>query len=176
MPQQHQIRATSATYIKAHGNTRSLTHEERPGIEPVSSWLLVRYVSARYDRNSSSLLFWVQFLSPRSTENKINVIKTIYHFTNVHQVEWGYHDTCFYFPRHSILTLSHVFVIHFYHIKHEVGKLTFWYNVRWPKIWNLPEFMVIVTKPYMPGLYITIYTISLAEWRIKDTVYINNQI
>ena len=29
----------------AHGNTGSLTHRARPGIEPVSSWILVRFVT-----------------------------------------------------------------------------------------------------------------------------------
>ena len=36
-PRQHQIGATSSTYTTAHGNTRSLTHWARPGIEPTSS-------------------------------------------------------------------------------------------------------------------------------------------
>ena len=36
--QQHRIQATSATYTTACGNARSLTHRERPGIEPASSW------------------------------------------------------------------------------------------------------------------------------------------
>ena len=39
------IRAASATYITAHGNTRSLTHWASPGIEPLSSWMLVRFVN-----------------------------------------------------------------------------------------------------------------------------------
>ena len=33
-PQQHGIRAKSATYTTAHGNTRSLTHQARPRIKP----------------------------------------------------------------------------------------------------------------------------------------------
>ena len=41
-----QIRATSATYTTAHGDTRSSTHWARPGIEPASLWILVRFVSA----------------------------------------------------------------------------------------------------------------------------------
>ena len=45
-PQQHQIRATSATYTTAHGNAGSLSHWVRPRIEPKSSWMLVRFVSA----------------------------------------------------------------------------------------------------------------------------------
>ena len=36
----------SSTYTTAHGNVRSLTHRAKPGIEPETSWLLVRFVSA----------------------------------------------------------------------------------------------------------------------------------
>ena len=39
------IRATAATYTTVHGNTRSLAHWMRPGIEPETSWFLVRFVS-----------------------------------------------------------------------------------------------------------------------------------
>ena len=56
------IRAMSATYTSAHGNTRSLTHEARPGIKLESSWILVRFVSAvpgrelpEYDLNTISI-------------------------------------------------------------------------------------------------------------------------
>ena len=45
-PQQRQIRAASVTYTTAHGNARSITHRERPGIEPATSWFLVRFVSS----------------------------------------------------------------------------------------------------------------------------------
>ena len=38
----HVCAVTSTT---AHGNTRSLTHWVRPGTEPASSWMLVRFVS-----------------------------------------------------------------------------------------------------------------------------------
>ena len=38
-------RFASVTYTRAHGSTRSLTHWARPGIEPESSWILVRFVS-----------------------------------------------------------------------------------------------------------------------------------
>ena len=33
-------------YTTAHGNAGSLTHRARPGIEPASLWMLVRFVSA----------------------------------------------------------------------------------------------------------------------------------
>ena len=41
-PQQQGILAANTTYTTAHGNARSLTHWARPGIEPASSWILVR--------------------------------------------------------------------------------------------------------------------------------------
>jgi len=44
-PQQRQIRAMSATYTTAHGNAQSLTHLVRPGIEPVTSWILAIFIS-----------------------------------------------------------------------------------------------------------------------------------
>ena len=44
--QERQIWATSETHTTAHGNTRSLTHWMRPGIELASSWILVRSISA----------------------------------------------------------------------------------------------------------------------------------
>ena len=44
-PQQRGIQAESATYTTAPGNTGSLTHWARPGIKPVSSWILVRFIS-----------------------------------------------------------------------------------------------------------------------------------
>ena len=35
----------SATYTTAHGNAWSLTHWARPGIEPETSWFLVRFIT-----------------------------------------------------------------------------------------------------------------------------------
>ena len=43
-PQQHRIQTTSVTYTTAHGNTGSLTHWARPGIEP-TSWVLYRWAT-----------------------------------------------------------------------------------------------------------------------------------
>jgi len=45
-PKQCRIWAVSATYTTAQGNRWSLTHWGRPGIEPASSWMLVRCISA----------------------------------------------------------------------------------------------------------------------------------
>ena len=58
MPQPHQLEiwATSATYTTAHGNTRSLTHRARPGIETASSWTLVRII---FPEPQWKLLYWL---------------------------------------------------------------------------------------------------------------------
>ena len=45
-PQQQWIRAMSANYTTSCGNAGSLTHWARPEIEPTSSWILVRFVTA----------------------------------------------------------------------------------------------------------------------------------
>ena len=44
--QKCQIWAASVTYSTAHGNTGSLTQWARPGIEPTTSWFLIKFVSA----------------------------------------------------------------------------------------------------------------------------------
>ena len=44
-PQQHRIWATSVTCTTAHVNAGSLTCWTRPGIEPTSSWILVRFIN-----------------------------------------------------------------------------------------------------------------------------------
>ena len=44
-PQQHRIRAMSVTYTTVHHNARSLTHWERLGTKPISSWILVWFIS-----------------------------------------------------------------------------------------------------------------------------------
>ena len=40
-----QIRAMASSLCHSHSNARSLTHLVRPGIEPTSSWILVRFIS-----------------------------------------------------------------------------------------------------------------------------------
>ena len=46
-PQQCGIWAASVIYTTAHGIARSLTQWVRTGMEPASSWMLVRFVSAQ---------------------------------------------------------------------------------------------------------------------------------
>ena len=45
IPQQHGIRAASATHTTAHSNAGSSTHQARPGIEPATSWFLVGFIN-----------------------------------------------------------------------------------------------------------------------------------
>jgi len=40
----------SATSTTAHSNAGSLTHEARPGIEPATAWMLVRFITAEPQR------------------------------------------------------------------------------------------------------------------------------
>ena len=51
-------RAASANYTAADGNARSLTHWARPGMEPASSWILVRFVTCWATRETpNSIIF-----------------------------------------------------------------------------------------------------------------------
>ena len=56
-PQQCQIWAVSVTCTTAHSNSRLPTHWARPGIEPTSSWILVRFVTTERHGNSCSVIF-----------------------------------------------------------------------------------------------------------------------
>ena len=52
----------SLTYTTAHCNTGSLTHWARPGIEPSSSWIQVRFISAEPWQELPSVLLLSWFL------------------------------------------------------------------------------------------------------------------
>ena len=56
----------SVSYTPAHGNVRFLTHRARPGIEPTSSWILVRSVNLRATTGTPKNIFlnW-GFCSPK---------------------------------------------------------------------------------------------------------------
>ena len=56
-PQQRQTWAVSVTYTTAHAKAGSLTHWERPGIEPTISWFLVGFISAVSWRELQDSLF-----------------------------------------------------------------------------------------------------------------------
>ena len=58
-PQQLGNQAASATYTTAHSNAGSLTHWARPGIEPASSWILIRLVSTAPQQELPARIFSV---------------------------------------------------------------------------------------------------------------------
>ena len=55
--QQCQIRAVSVTYTTAHGNMGSLTHWARLGMEPESSWVLVKFLSTEPWQEPPKIIF-----------------------------------------------------------------------------------------------------------------------
>ena len=81
-PQQCQTQATSATYTTGNGNTGSLTYWARPGIEPTTSWLLVRSISAvpRWK------LWYVEYLYVYE-QNKIGLWWLLYNYT-CNKIHW----------------------------------------------------------------------------------------
>ena len=62
-PQQCQIWVASATYTTTHGKAWSLTHWPRPGIEPMSSWILVQIYYCWATKGNSFFSFFTFSLS-----------------------------------------------------------------------------------------------------------------
>ena len=59
-PQQRRLQAVSSTYTTAYSNARSLTHWKRLEMEPLSSWMLVRFLTTEPRRGLPLLHFgWV---------------------------------------------------------------------------------------------------------------------
>ena len=56
-------RAMSATYTTAQSNVGSLTHWVRPGIKPISLWILVGFISAEPQREVLFLNFFLCYFS-----------------------------------------------------------------------------------------------------------------
>ena len=63
-PQQHQIRTPSANYTAAHSNAGSLTHRAKAGIEPVFSWILVRFIITEPQQELSFFFVFLPFIGP----------------------------------------------------------------------------------------------------------------
>ena len=59
--QQHPFWAASETYTTPRGNSGSLTHWTGPGTEPVSSWILGRFVTAEPWQDLLLLFFKIFF-------------------------------------------------------------------------------------------------------------------
>ena len=70
-PQQLRIQAEPVTYTTAHGNTRSLTHWARPGIEPATSWFLVRFVN--HWTMMGTPYYWFVFIARFSLQDTFGV-------------------------------------------------------------------------------------------------------
>ena len=76
-PRQCRIRAASATSTTAHSNTGSLTHWVRPGIEPATSWFLVRFVN-----------YWATMGTPRWAFYMVGVWSPTW-MLQPHQCRWA---------------------------------------------------------------------------------------
>ena len=61
-PQQCRIWASYATYTRTHSNAGSLTHQARPGIEPTSSWILVRFITTWAMTGAPYIIFFYTFV------------------------------------------------------------------------------------------------------------------
>ena len=61
-------------YTTAHGNAGSLTHGARPGIEPVSSWMLVRFVSTEPRQELHTVVLLCIPLLPNGDEHLIHFL------------------------------------------------------------------------------------------------------
>ena len=94
-PQEHLIRAESATYTTAHGNTGSLTHQARPGIEPSPHGYQLGSLLLSHDRNSAAgfqCWHFIPQIPKYSTENL-----TPYHQMTEHLLHPGlYAKSCLY--------------------------------------------------------------------------------
>ena len=66
----------SANYITAHSNSGSLAHWARPGIEPTSSWMLVRFFNCWAMKGTPKLcrIWWNLMLLPLSSPLQITFI------------------------------------------------------------------------------------------------------
>ena len=68
-------------YTTAHSNARSLTLWARPGIEPASSWIVVRFVSAE-PRRKLLLSFLISFNFFASNKSLLTLLEGHVHHRN----------------------------------------------------------------------------------------------
>ena len=76
-PQQRGIWAMSVTYTTAHGNARSLTHGWRPGSEPASSWILVRWINHWATMETP---IWYQYRGHKQAQVSKTLFKHTYYY------------------------------------------------------------------------------------------------
>ena len=70
-------------YATAHLNDGSLTCWVRPGMEPVSSWMLVRFISAGPQQELPEELLWIDKNLQKLT---VVMIAHIYKYTEIFQM------------------------------------------------------------------------------------------
>ena len=76
-PQQRQIQAASTTYTAAHSHARSLTHWARSGIEPTTSWFLVRFISTVPRWELPKHLNFIRVILEKGKELDTRKLKTV---------------------------------------------------------------------------------------------------
>ena len=94
-PQQHQIRAVSATDTTAHSNTGTLTHWEGPGNEPTFSWMPVGFINHWAATGTPSMFFL-------EAERIPHLLSTLVSFLIAQSVVLNY----FHFPQNSELNIA----------------------------------------------------------------------
>ena len=99
----HSSAARSVTYATAHGNTRSLTHQLRPGIEPATSWILVSFITA--EPRPGLLFYCFALLFHWSSSIKIDTRGFLSFFFRMPRTAWS----CLY-PCTSMLLLNKLVV------------------------------------------------------------------
>ena len=110
--QQHRIRATSAIYTTAHGNTRSLTHWAGPGIEPTSSWLRIRVFTSEPQWELPLFGFWWFLLVSRSAHSKSSLEQA----GNFPLRSWRKEEECEYSFFTNCLSLGSIYILFSFHI------------------------------------------------------------
>ena len=97
-PQQLGIRAVSVIYTTAHGNSGSLTHWARPGIEPTSLWILIEFLTHWATMRTPTVIFNGKASIPSVTLS-IDVcfclLQCIHWRNRFGLASWGYHGVDF---------------------------------------------------------------------------------
>ena len=106
------------TYTTAHGNAGSLTHWPRPGIEPASSRMLVRFVSAE---PRQELLSFVLYTLQKSV--RIAMLNTI----SLHYKNWRQFIENFFVDVLGLPCLCQIFVTFF--LNHFTFFISFWVKI-----------------------------------------------
>ena len=81
----------SVTYTTAHRNTRSLIQGVRPGVEPVSSWILVRFIPTESRQKFLSMfIHYLIAIAPKSLPIHALILSIIHTHTHTHTHNYRY--------------------------------------------------------------------------------------